>query len=77
MNNINIKNPCHLKWDSLDGKGCERFCISCSKSVIDLTQKPNSEIIRLVMEQKGRVCGKIRPDQVDKILLQNRTNASI
>ena len=76
-NHIDIKNPCHLKWNSLEGNSCERFCSSCATPVVDLTQKSNSEIIGFVMKQKGRVCGRIRQDQVDRILLQNRTNTSL
>lgn len=71
---ISLKNPCHLKWNSLEGDGCERFCSSCAISVIDFTQKSNSEIIDIVMKRKGRVCGRIRQDQIDRALAQSRQN---
>ena len=74
---IGIKNPCSLEWNSLEGKGCTRFCRSCSTSVIDLTEKSDSEIIDFVMRQKGKVCARIKQEQVDRVIEKNRANASI
>ena len=76
-NHINIKNPCHLKWNSLEGTGCSKFCNSCSTEVIDFTNKSNSEIIDFVMTSRGKVCARIRTDQVDRIIRTNRTNKQL
>lgn len=73
-NQINLKNPCNVSWDSLSGKGCERFCTACQNSVVDLTNKSNAEIIDLVMNKNGKLCGRISKNQVNKIILQNRNN---
>ena len=75
--NIGIKNPCSLEWNSLKGKGCTRFCRSCSTSVIDLTEKSDSEIIDFVMRQKGKVCARIKQEQVVRVIEKNRVNACI
>lgn len=74
---IGIKTPCSLKWDSLEGKGCTKFCRSCSISVIDLTEKSDSEIIDFVMRQKGKVCAQIMQEQVDRVIERNRANGTI
>ena len=50
-NTIHIMNPCNIKWSSLEGKGCSRFCPSCSRSVTDLTGKSTAQIVDLVMRQ--------------------------
>ena len=77
MSQISIKKPCHLTWDSLEGKGCERFCASCSSTVVDLTSKSNAEIISLISKEKGRVCGLIRQEQMDMMPLQHKSNTGL
>lgn len=77
MKHISIKSPCHKKWNDLKGDDCQRFCSSCSKDIIDLTQKSNTDIVELVMNTKGRLCGRIRKDQVDNILHKGKKNARL
>ena len=74
---IGIKNPCRLEWNSLEGNGCTRFCSSCSTLVIDLTEKSDSEIVDFVMRQKGKVCARIKQEQVDRVIEKNRANSSL
>ena len=76
-NYINIKNPCSLEWDSLNNVGCTKFCKVCSMEVVDLTNKSNSEIIDFVMRSKGRVCGRIRKEQIDNVIHSNKMNKHI
>ncbi len=71
---VDIKNPCNVKWESLSGDGCERFCKICEHNVVDLTTKSNAEIIKLVMMKKGKLCGRISQSQVRRIILRNQTN---
>lgn len=77
MKQVSIKNPCHKKWSDLKGGEGKRFCESCSKDIIDLTQKSNTEIVELVMKTKGRLCGRIRKDQVDSVIHQSSKNSNL
>lgn len=74
---INIKNPCKLTWNSLNGCGNSKFCESCSTQVIDLTSKSSTEIIDFVMRSKGKVCGKISQDQVDSVIQSNSSSSKL
>lgn len=74
---IELKNPCSVKWDDLSGCGSNRFCQSCSTPVVDLTTKSSDQIIDFVMRSEGRICGRIRKSQVDRIIQSQRSNKPI
>jgi hypothetical protein len=67
-----IKNPCKVKWETLPSRGCERFCSYCQHEVFDLTTKSNEEIVALVMNKSGKLCGKLANRQVRKVIFQDQ-----
>jgi hypothetical protein len=67
---IRIPEPCHEDWNKMtpDDKG--KFCNSCSKSVVDFTDKTDEEIISILQSSGGeRVCGHFRKSQVNRPLV--------
>lgn len=71
--NIKVKNPCEVKWESLNGAGDLRMCQFCSKNVVDFTDKTEKEIIDYVLGQKGVVCGRLtKPNSISKSFLNIR-----
>jgi hypothetical protein len=67
---IRIDKPCSQSWEALSPEGKERYCSSCAKNVIDLTSLKDEEIIKLLDGSKGRLCGKLSGDQLNRLLVQ-------
>jgi hypothetical protein len=66
---ISIPEPCHEDWNSMTPDANGKFCNSCSKSVIDFTNKTDAEIHAMMMERKDeKVCGHFKKTQVNRPL---------
>ena len=66
---IQIPEPCHENWDNMlpDAKG--KFCTSCSKSVVDFSNKTDLEIRTILAEHKDqKVCGHFKSSQINRPL---------
>jgi len=52
-----------------------KFCMQCSKEVIDFTKLNNREIIEIIEQSKGRICGRITVSQLNSpIEIQSKKN---
>ena len=66
---IQIPEPCHEDWNKMQADLSGRFCNSCSKTVIDFSNKSDTEIRNLLLKKKDeRVCGHFRSSQVNRPL---------
>lgn len=66
---ISIPEPCHKDWNSMTPDANGKFCNSCSKSVIDFTNKTDTEIHAMMMDRKDeKVCGHFKKTQVNRPL---------
>jgi hypothetical protein len=64
---IEIPKPCHENWDQMTPNATGRFCGSCTKSVVDFTNKTSTEIQHYFAENKGKsICGRLKNEQVQK-----------
>lgn len=45
-----------------------RFCQKCAKNVIDFSQLSDEEIVRIIADQKGEICGRFRENQLSRPL---------
>ncbi len=66
---INIENPCHEQWDKMTETEQGHFCSHCSKTVIDFTQLSDKEIIRILQQQSGNMCGRFFDYQLNKDII--------
>lgn len=67
---ISIPEPCHEDWNSMVPDENGKFCNSCSKSVIDFTNKTDAEIHEIMMKNKDKkVCGHLKTSQVNRPLV--------
>lgn len=74
---LNIQNPCDEKWNSMQPHDRGKFCMQCSKEVIDFTKLDNKEIIQIIEESKGRICGRMSISQLNKpIEIQSKKGRS-
>ncbi|SHM80402.1 hypothetical protein [Flavobacterium chilense] len=68
---ITIPEPCHENWDEMTPKENGRFCMSCSKTVIDFTSMMPEEIQHFfIQNQRNKICGRFKKSQLDSITIQ-------
>lgn len=69
--NISIPKPCHEDWNKMTPNEKGKFCASCSKTVVDFTQKSTQEIQDYFQQNSvKRVCGHFYRKQLDSVVLQ-------
>ncbi len=61
---ISIPKPCSEDWDKMTSQEKGRFCAVCSKTVVDFTEKTPAEIVAILQNPSGKMCGRFRPDQL-------------
>ncbi|KAF2512601.1 energy transducer TonB [Flavobacterium foetidum] len=68
---ITIPEPCHENWDKMTPKDNGRFCLSCSKTVVDFTSMLPEEIrYYFIQNQDSRICGRFKNEQLETITIQ-------
>lgn len=74
---IKIENPCKVPWEEIQDVGMDKFCASCSKKVLDLSSKSDSEIMKTILEHKGeKFCGRVFKHQLRNDIIVNNTIAN-
>lgn len=68
---ITIPEPCHEDWNKMKPNENGRFCMSCSKTVVDFTSMLPEEMQHFFIQNKnGKICGRFRKSQLDTITIQ-------
>ncbi|MCR4031659.1 MULTISPECIES: hypothetical protein [Flavobacterium] len=68
---ITIPEPCQENWDQMAPKDNGRFCLSCTKTVIDFTSMLPEEIQHyFIQNQNQKICGRFKKSQLDRITIQ-------
>ncbi|WP_238567944.1 hypothetical protein [Flavobacterium sp. ASV13] len=68
---ITIPEPCHQDWNKMTPSGNDRFCLSCSKTVVDFTSMLSEEIQHFfIQNQNNKICGRFRKSQLDSVIVQ-------
>ncbi len=66
-----IPEPCQENWDKMTPKDNGRFCMSCSKTVIDFTSMLPEEIQHyFIQNQNEKICGRFKKSQLASITIQ-------
>lgn len=62
-----IEEPCHEDWNQMKPEAKGRFCEACSKTVVDFSSMSDFSIVSYLEGKKHEsVCGRFRPDQMEK-----------
>lgn len=62
-----IEEPCHEDWNQMKPEAKGRFCSSCSKTVVDFSTMSDFSIVSYLEGKKHEsVCGRFRPEQMEK-----------
>ena len=76
MKKFRIEEPCHENWAGMTPTEKGAFCMSCSKQVVDFTNKSSEEIKRTFREMTEKsICGRIGNNQLEN--LNNEINHSL
>jgi Na+-translocating ferredoxin:NAD+ oxidoreductase RnfG subunit len=68
---ITIPKPCHENWDAMTPKDNGRFCMSCSKTVVDFTTMLPDEVQHFfIQNQDKRICGRFKNEQLESLIIQ-------
>ena len=70
MIELSIPKPCHESWEQMTLGEAGRYCVSCSKHVIDFSEMSNAELADYFLKnQDKRICGRYRNNQLNVPLL--------
>lgn len=68
---ITIPEPCKEDWDKMMPKDNGRFCLNCSKTVVDFTAMLPDEIQHFfIQNQNEKICGRFKNEQLETIIIQ-------
>ena len=68
---LTIPEPCTENWDKMTPNESGRFCLSCSKTVIDFTSMLPDEVQHFfIQNQNQNICGRFKNSQLDTINIQ-------
>jgi hypothetical protein len=69
---VQIANPCEEKWEGMTPVDGGKFCMHCSKNVVDFTQLSDEAILKIMKNSNGNMCGRFREDQLNRDLVIKR-----
>jgi hypothetical protein len=64
--NFSKLRTCNQLWEEMSPTEGGRICKKCSRTIVDFTDKTNTEIARIHLKNKTGVCGYYRPEQFEK-----------
>lgn len=68
---ITIPEPCHEEWNKMTPNENGRFCLSCSKTVIDFTNMLPDEVQHFfIQNQNNSICGRLKNEQLGSLIIQ-------
>ena len=70
---ISIVNPCSENWANMSATNKGAFCQQCQKEVIDFSKLSDNQIIQLLGNNTGSICGKVKSDQLNRSLNFTKT----
>jgi TonB-dependent SusC/RagA subfamily outer membrane receptor len=64
-----LTNPCTKQWNELMPNGEGRYCNSCEKNLVDLSNKTDAELINFFKRKNNNVCGRLLSTQLNRELV--------
>ncbi|MBM3433107.1 MAG: hypothetical protein FJX92_08965 [Bacteroidetes bacterium] len=70
---IQIPEPCQQSWTEMKPAGNGRFCLSCSKTIVDFSTYTDEQLIGFFTDRKpGEVSGRFSNQQLGRPLTAAR-----
>jgi hypothetical protein len=67
-----IPTPCHEDWNKMTPTQQGKFCASCCKQVVDFSLMSDSQILKFLSDQSGKLCGRFDADQLQRPLVETK-----
>jgi hypothetical protein len=68
---LTIDNPCGQEWTSMTQNEIGKYCLHCSKTVVDFTTLTDAEIVQIIGQTSGKLCGRLTKPQLNRVLESN------
>lgn len=68
---VEIKSPCQVNWDSMEGDAKVRFCSQCNLNVFNISEMSTTEAAAVVSQEGGRPCVYLRRRDDGTVITQN------
>jgi len=68
---VSIPHPCTQSWNEMNPVENGRYCLHCQKTVIDFSVMTDKEILAVISQQQGNLCGNFQPAQLNRALVDN------
>jgi hypothetical protein len=66
---ITVPEPCSEKWKHMrEVDACHRHCAACDRVLTDFSVMSDNELMIFFHQNKGKVCGRFRNDQLNRAL---------
>lgn len=65
---LTIDNLCNQEWSLMTNTDSGKYCLQCSKVVVDFTKLTDVEITEIVMRSGEKLCGRLNKQQLNRIL---------
>jgi hypothetical protein len=69
---IYIPKPCHEDWTKMTPTQQGKFCSACSKQVIDFSLMSDNQILNVLSNQSGKLCGRFDAEQLQRPLIETK-----
>ncbi|RQO30425.1 hypothetical protein DBR32_12735 [Taibaiella sp. KBW10] len=66
---MSIPEPCTENWEAMLPEDKGKYCMACQKSVIDFTGMNDRQIIEILANHEGELCGRIKASQQHRNLI--------
>lgn len=67
---LSINNPCAEKWEGFTPTQEGGFCQSCQKNVVDYTRMSDEQVLIMLKNTSGKICGRLRVDQMKEYIVK-------
>lgn len=65
---LHIPHPCTVPWDEMAPATGGRFCDHCQKKVLDFSAMTDNELLAVIGNSNGKICGRLHPAQQNRLL---------
>ncbi|GGH15049.1 carboxypeptidase-like regulatory domain-containing protein [Sphingobacterium alkalisoli] len=66
---LNIDRPCGEHWSGMPEDTNGRYCDRCAKSIIDMVNLSDEEIVELIAQNPSKICARLSTYQINRPII--------